>query len=110
MLNAVIQRFYRQPKSLGLALCAATMALLAVAGGAAADEDRITPQDVAGLRSVGSAKISPDGRYVAYTLSVPRRPFEDDSSRALANLAAVWLRSDWSAAFITWSDPQIIHS
>ncbi len=36
------------------------------------------PNDVARLESVSDATISPDGAWIAYTVSVPRRPFEDE--------------------------------
>src|SRR5512134_2755269 len=38
----------------------------------------MTPEDVTRVRSVTSAEISPDGRAVAYVLSVPRDPYDDD--------------------------------
>ena len=37
-----------------------------------------TPEHIARIRSAGSARISPDGKHIAYTLSVPRRPYKDD--------------------------------
>ena len=35
-------------------------------------DEVMTEVTVAKIRSVGSARISPDGRLIAYTLSVPR--------------------------------------
>jgi len=49
----------------------------------------MTPQQVAKLRGVTSIAISPDGRYVAYTLSVPRTPFRDDNGHNWSELHVV---------------------
>ncbi|MEK6675143.1 MAG: S9 family peptidase [Planctomycetota bacterium] len=49
----------------------------------------LTPEHVAKLRSVSTAKISPDGKLIAYTLRVPRRPFEDEDGPAWAELHVV---------------------
>src|SRR6516164_2046462 len=38
----------------------------------------LTPKHVAKIRTVTAAEISPDGSRVAYVLSVPRRPIEDE--------------------------------
>ena len=40
-------------------------------------EAQITPAEVAQLETVTSAALSPDGEWVAYTVSVPRTPAED---------------------------------
>ncbi len=51
----------------------ATLALLTVSLSATAQEQRgMTLEDVAALRSVGSAAIAPDGQHIAYTLNIPR--------------------------------------
>jgi dipeptidyl aminopeptidase/acylaminoacyl peptidase len=44
---------------------------------------------LAALRSVRSAEISPDGQWVAYTLSVPRRPGQDKDGSAWSELHLV---------------------
>lgn len=36
------------------------------------DAQGLTPADIVSIKSVGSVAMSPDGNYVAYTLSVPR--------------------------------------
>ena len=41
------------------------------------------------LRSVTTAKISPDGKQVAYVLSVPRHPLKDDDGPAWSELHVV---------------------
>jgi dipeptidyl aminopeptidase/acylaminoacyl peptidase len=67
----------------GILLCAATTAALAQG---AADPSIWTPLDTARLRFVGQAKISPDGRHVAYTVSVPIVPGEEKSGIARTEL------------------------
>ena len=52
-------------------------------------EEVLTVHDVARIRLVTSAKISPDGRLIAYTLSVPRRPGKDEDGRAWSELHVV---------------------
>jgi len=46
----------------------------------------MTLDDVARLRSVTSAEISPDGTHVAYVVSVPRDPYADDDGAPWAEL------------------------
>ena len=52
-------------------------------------DDVFTFEHVAKLRQVTVAKMSPDGAQIAYVLSVPRRPFEDDDGSAWAELHVV---------------------
>lgn len=40
--------------------------------------DGLTPLDVAKLQAAGGAQISPDGRYLLYTVSIPRDPGQAD--------------------------------
>ena len=65
-------REYRQARRIApmLAVIIAAGATRAVADGGVALED------IARIRSVSATVISPDGRYVAYTLSVPREPWK----------------------------------
>ncbi len=49
----------------------------------------LTVYDVARIRLVTSVKISPDGRLIAYTLSVPRRPGIDEDGPAWSELHVV---------------------
>lgn len=65
-----------------LALCLGIN--LAFAGG-----EPFTPSHVAKLRSVTQVVISPDGSQVAYVLSVPRRPWEEEDGLAWAELHLV---------------------
>ncbi len=52
---------------------------LALVPAAFAQEDVLTPYDVARIQTVGSVEVSPDGEHVAYTVSVPRDPFEENA-------------------------------
>lgn len=54
----------------------------------AADETWM-PQHVAKLRAVTNAEISPDGKLVAYLLSVPRNPLKDEDGAAWTELHVV---------------------
>jgi dipeptidyl aminopeptidase/acylaminoacyl peptidase len=62
--------------------CAGLPAAQAGAGG-------LTFEQLAGLRSVTSAVISPDGASIAYTLNVPRRPGIDDDGPAWVELHVI---------------------
>ncbi|MCR9292238.1 MAG: S9 family peptidase [bacterium] len=52
-------------------------------------QQTMQPADVARLRAVTNAAIAPDGKLIAYTLSVPRRPLEDDDGPAWSHLYVV---------------------
>jgi dipeptidyl aminopeptidase/acylaminoacyl peptidase len=56
---------------------------------APAAEGVFTPQRIAGIRQVTAAAISPDAQHVAYTLSVPRRPGQDDDGEPWTKLWVV---------------------
>jgi dipeptidyl aminopeptidase/acylaminoacyl peptidase len=60
-------------------------ALLSLAGVVHA-QSGMTLEQIARLRAVSQAEISPDGRQVAYTLSVQRQPGMDDDGSAWAEL------------------------
>ena len=62
------------------------LALLQVLHG----EEVLTPQHLAKLRHVISAKISPDGSFVAYILNVPRPPVKEKSGPANRELHVVY--------------------
>jgi dipeptidyl aminopeptidase/acylaminoacyl peptidase len=55
----------------------------------AADLEKFTPKDVAKIKTVTTAVISPDGSKVAYVLSVPRKPNVDEDGPAFAELQVV---------------------
>jgi dipeptidyl aminopeptidase/acylaminoacyl peptidase len=51
-----------------------------------AQQETLTPQHVAKLRSVTAAVLSPDGQRVAFVLSVPRTPLQEADGPAWAEL------------------------
>ena len=75
-----------------------TFCLLAPAVHAA---DALTPLDVAQVRSVLDAEISPDGKWIAYTLSVPRHPLKDENGGSRSELHVVEVSTGNSRPFVT---------
>lgn len=69
--------------------------------GAAAESMQWSAQDVETLRSVGAAQISPDGKQVAYTLSVPRTAWKDEDGTPWTELHVLDVESGASRAFVT---------
>ena len=69
-------------------LVAWTLSALLLATPAAAPQG-FTPRDVAKLRSAATAVMSPDGERVAYLLTVPREPLEDEDGAAWTELHVV---------------------
>ena len=65
------------------------VALLVAIAATAAAQEAFTPHHVAKLRTVVSAAVSPDGREVAYVVSVPRIPLEQDDGAAWEELHVV---------------------
>lgn len=63
--------------------------LLASSLSAAFAAEVFTPAHVAKLRFVSDAQVSPDGKDIAYVLSVPRKPYEDDNGPAWAELHVI---------------------
>lgn len=76
------------------------MALCFWTTGHASALETFTPEHVTRLRSVTSAAMSPDGRNIAYVLSVPRKPFKDDDGANWEELHVV-LGDAGSRPFIT---------
>ncbi len=83
-------------------LVAAFVVLTLFAGGhrAAAGDKLFTPRDVARIKQVASAVVSPSGEHVAYTLAVPRMPLKDVDGRSHVELHVVSAAGD-SRPFIT---------
>ena len=54
-----------------------------------ADNAVMGPSHIARVKSVTSAVVSPDGKYVAYSLSVPRDPMSDADGSAWTELHVV---------------------
>ncbi|MBI5432043.1 MAG: S9 family peptidase [Planctomycetes bacterium] len=76
-------------------------AVLVLASAALAEEPKVlTPHRVAELKSVGGALMSPDGRHVAYTLSVPRKPLSDDDGGNRTELWVLDVSAGNSRAFV----------
>ncbi|MEN1727894.1 MAG: hypothetical protein AAGJ52_05585, partial [Pseudomonadota bacterium] len=73
------------------------LACLLLASSAAADA--MTLADIARLQGVGQVEISPDGRHVAYTVSVPRNLREEDDGTAWSELHVLGPNGD-SVEFI----------
>jgi dipeptidyl aminopeptidase/acylaminoacyl peptidase len=61
----------------------------------------LTPHRVAELRSVTGASISPDGRNIAYLMSVPRKPKVDDDGEAWTELWLADSRDGAARPFVT---------
>jgi dipeptidyl aminopeptidase/acylaminoacyl peptidase len=68
---------------------------------AAAPQGVLTPHDVARLRSVTAAAMSPDGARVAYVLSVPRTPMQDEDGTAWTELHVLDVASGASRPYVT---------
>ena len=64
---------------------AAALALLFISLPLAAEETW-TPKHLAKLRSVVSAKVSPDGKSMAYLLAIPRELMKEDSGSSWVEL------------------------
>jgi dipeptidyl aminopeptidase/acylaminoacyl peptidase len=61
----------------------------------------LTPHDVARIRQVATAVISPDGRKAAFILSVPRVPGTDEDGRPWTELHVIDVDSGTQRPFIT---------
>lgn len=69
--------------------CTTAFGLVILAAVAGVSQEPISPYDVAKIKSVTSAEISPDGKWIAYVLSVPRDPWTEDNGGAYAELHVV---------------------
>ncbi len=84
------------PRSIRLEwiLTAALVAAVVAVPMASADDDALTAHDVARLRSVRQVVVSPDGKQVAYVLSVPRSLPDQEDGPAWAELHVVGASGD----------------
>lgn len=78
-----------------LVLSLASTATLAASNGG------LTAYDVARLQSVSDAVISPDGRHIAYVLSVPRNPFQEKNGAAMRQLWVIDRQDDSRRPYVT---------
>jgi len=80
-------------------MAAVIMAVLtfSVAAGAA---EVFSPEDVLSLKYAGNARVSPDGKWIAYTVSVPR-DIDDDAGARYSELHVVSTKTGESKPFIT---------
>jgi dipeptidyl aminopeptidase/acylaminoacyl peptidase len=60
-----------------------------------------TIEDAARLRSVTQVAMSPDGEHIAYILSVPRIPFEEDDGGAWTELHVTGREAGSSRGYVT---------
>jgi dipeptidyl aminopeptidase/acylaminoacyl peptidase len=65
------------------------LAIAVIAASPLVAQEYFTSHHIAKIRSVIDAKISPDGKMVAYLLSVPRIPFKDDDGSAWSELHVI---------------------
>jgi dipeptidyl aminopeptidase/acylaminoacyl peptidase len=63
--------------------------------------DLMTPYDVARLQSVSRVAASPDGRHVAFVLSVPRGPWAEESGGAWGELHVLSTADGTARPFVT---------
>jgi dipeptidyl aminopeptidase/acylaminoacyl peptidase len=76
------------------------VAVLAIAAASAFAAETLQPEDIVNTRYATSAKLSPDGKWVAHTVSVPRAPDEKAGGR-YAELHVVSTASGKSRPFVT---------
>lgn len=84
-------RLFLSRSILAAALCAPALA----------QENVLTPERVAELRSATSAQMSPDGKHIAWLLAVPRKPMVDDDGASWSELHVIDLPEGRSRPFVT---------
>jgi len=77
------------PQALLALTTALTLTLTLLAAPAPLAADGLTPEDVARTAAVREAAVSPDGRWIAYTVSRPRDPKKDEDGSAWSELYVV---------------------
>jgi len=65
-----------------------------------AAEGVLGPRETAKLKAVAAAEISPDGRFIAYTVSIPRLPWKDPDGTPWQNLYLLDTQDGSSRLFI----------
>jgi len=79
---------FKTAGDIGVAVLVAAICCV-VAPAAPASAGGMTFEQLGGLRSVGGAVLSPDGAWIAYGLTVPRRPGVDDDGPAWVELHVI---------------------
>lgn len=74
---------------------------LVLAAALCAQSEVLTPQRVAEIQSVTAAAMSPDGKLVAYVVSVPRKPLVDEDGLPWTELRVLDVASGAARPFIT---------
>ncbi len=91
----------RQPLTRRSTRWAATcLILLGLMNQGVAQDDVMTPMDVARIRTVTSAAMAPDGKHIAYTVSVQRQLNDEENGPAWTELHVVDPAGN-SRAFVT---------
>lgn len=82
------------------------VSLLVLGSAAGALGEGLTPLDVAKLKMVGGADISPNGRYIAYTMAIPQDPSAADfkNDGALAQLRVYDTKTGLDRLFVGHDD------
>jgi len=86
--------------SRGPLAAALVVALAGVASGSGLAAERLSPQDVLRIQTAGAAAISPDGEWVAYTVSVPRTA-DDEAGGAYGELHVASTATATARPFVT---------
>ncbi len=76
--------------------------LILLAATSLAADDVLSPEDFFKLKACTSAGISPDGKWIAYTVSVPRKP-DDKPGANYSELHVVSTKTGESRPFVTGS-------
>ena len=58
-------------------------------------------EQIAAIRSVGAVELSPDGKTIAYGLTVPRRPGHDDNGPARTELRVAASDGSWDRIYVS---------
>ena len=88
-------------RNLRLAAAAAAVVALATGTATTAQASGLTLKQVATMRAVSAAEISPDGAAVAFVVSVPRDPVAGDNGAPWAELHVIGAKGGPTRPFVT---------
>ena len=91
----------RTARFLGVFAVGALLSGVATAAEPAPSAKGLTLEQVATMRAVSAAEISPDGTTIAYVLSVPRDPLAGDSGAPWAELHVIDAKGGQPRPFVT---------